>query len=173
VLLLSIRLKRRWRRQDEPDRRRPENLLIAIYGFLGTALVFAATQFFIRGYINWAPILFALNQGIAGYFVGVYIDRSMAAKERCLALPATQAGLQFVGTLLAALSSTPPGVVLTPAASVVMALWFASQSAMAGFVLGVLFQYLYRRTELPTGGEKTDVKLYGDLAVQARPRSGG
>jgi hypothetical protein len=173
VLLAAIRLKRYWRREEAPGRRRPENLIIASYGYIGAVLIFVTLQFGIRGYLTWGPALFALNQGLVGYFAGLYIDRSMTNEPKSCQLPLWQAAGQFTVTLLAGLlAPPPPGVELSVLQSVCLAMFFACQSAAAGAAMGWLFQYFYRRCEFEPRGKgepASSIKVLGDLTLQLRP----
>jgi hypothetical protein len=172
VLLIAIKLKRLWARADEP-RPRPENLIVAAVGYVGTLAIFAAMQLAFRGYLTWGPVLFALNQGLVGYFAGLYIDQSMAGGTRSWQLPAWQAALQFVATLLAGLvSPLPPGVELTFWQMGCLAVFFACQAAAAGVVMGWLFQRLYRSIDArPDDASATtsSAKMLGDLSLQIKP----
>jgi hypothetical protein len=167
VLLIAIKLKRLWRRQEE-HRPRPENLIVAAVGYFGTIAIFLVMQLAIRGYLTWAPALFAFNQGLVGYFAGLYIDQAMANSGKSWRLPAWQGLLQFVATLLAGLIVPPPGLETMTLETACLALFFACQSAAAGFVMGWLFQRCYQSCEA-SGGTATSTKVLADLSLQIRP----
>lgn len=134
------------------------NTIVAVSAFLSTAALYALIQYFlIRHYLTTAPILFALQQAIVGYFIGLYIDRALKKPQLSLKLAFAQAGCQFVAALIAAGMSPPPESNLTLTQSVVLAVISAVEYAVIGILIGLLFQYLYRVIETPSG--KADLRV--------------
>jgi hypothetical protein len=143
VMLIAIRLKRKWRRADEAHTHRPENLIIAVTAYVVTLLGFSLPfSYWVRHEISYAPLIFALNQGILGYFVGHYVDHLLNEHRISFIAAVWQGLLQFVVTLVAMLTAPPPFLAHSPAL-LQGAIFTAAQSALSGFLIGVLFQYFY------------------------------
>ena len=149
VMGLAIYLKRRWRRPGD-RRERPEELLVAIYAYFATVpLNFAISLVLRHGEITYAPLLYALNQAVLGYFIAQYIDRSLTNCEVSVSLAGTQAIAQAVCAVIA--TTLSPSISPSPfgAFDVSMAAIAAIQSAASGFIIGILFQRLYSRSGNP------------------------
>jgi hypothetical protein len=167
AIFAALKIKRHRRRIDRPQAP-PENAMLALYCYLVTLPVSFLLSIYVRyvmgimPLVSPAPLLFAANQGIVGYFIGVYVDRSLAAKQMSWRLAAAQAAIQFVAALLIFFFAQ-----LSPGANsfqqTAFALFFACQSGLAGFLVGGLFQYFYRRTTPATG------QSLGDITVQIQP----
>jgi hypothetical protein len=99
-----------------------------------------------NGELTYAPLLFALNQTILGYFIGRYIDRSLNESEVSLGLAALQGIAQAV---CAAIATTLSPSALSPTVEVFdvpIAIFASLQAGVSGFIISVLFQRLYRRS---------------------------
>jgi hypothetical protein len=151
VMWLAIRLKRNWRRKGTAGDR-PENLLIAILTYLSTVPLNIIISLYLRhGELTYAPFLYALNQAILGYFVGQYIDRSLTTSPRSVRLALLQGGAQAVGAVIATtlsptVFSPVVGLAIFYRIELSIALFSLVQAAISGFLVGVLFQYFYKRT---------------------------
>jgi hypothetical protein len=112
--------------------------------------------------LTTAPFLFAAIQGVAGYFIGTYIDRSLSGQPFSWPLARIQGACQFIAALLIFYFVPPPDEYST-LQQFTYATFFAFQSGLAGFLVGNLFQYYYRRTALIPG------QVLGDVTVQIQP----
>jgi hypothetical protein len=163
VVYAALKIKRHRRRIERPQAR-PENFMLALACYSLTLPVSLALSIYIRHELSIAPFLFAANQGIVGYFIGEYVDRSLAEKPFSWRLAWIQAAIQFVAALLIFFfSPSPANTSFTWQQQLVYALFFACQSGLAGFLVGGLFQYFYRRTAPATG------QSLGDITVQIQP----
>jgi hypothetical protein len=161
VVYATLKIKRHWRRIDRPQVR-PENPLVAIYCYLLTLPVSIAISYYVRHELTTAPFLFAAIQGVAGYFIGTYIDRSLSGQPFSWPLARIQGACQFIAALLIFYFVPPPDEYST-LQQFTYATFFAFQSGLAGFLVGNLFQYYYRRTALIPG------QVLGDVTVQIQP----
>jgi hypothetical protein len=167
VIFAALKIKRHRRRTDRPQAR-PENAILVFWCYLLTLPVSIALSFYIRHELSTAPFLFAANQGIVAYFIGMYVDRSFAGKPLSWRLAWIQATVQFLAAVLIFFfSPSPPNVNFSLRQQLIYALFFAFQSGLAGFLVGGLFQYFYRRTA-PTTGQSL-----GDITVQIQQAASG
>jgi hypothetical protein len=158
VMWLAMRLKRRWRRRGPITRQRPENLLIAISSYALTLPFNLVIGYIIRGSFTYAPFLFASNQAIFGYFVGAYIDRSLKISHISFRLALLQGIAQAVGITIASQLSPPVGS--TPISSALLVGGFSLlQAAANGFIVGVLFQYFYKQTNIASKSAEIDQEI--------------
>jgi hypothetical protein len=145
IMILAIKLKRKWGREDDPDRNRPENLVIGLISYAASLLLFSVPfSYYLRGEISIAPFLFAVNQGVLGYFIGVYIDRSLDGQGISFVAATWQGALQLAANLIATSIAPLPNV--GGKNELYVALFSATQSALSGFLIGVLFQFFHQRT---------------------------
>ena len=159
VVYAALKIKRHWRRINRPQVR-PENALLAIFCYLLTLPVAIAISYYVRREFSTAPFLFAAIQGVAGYFIGTYIDRSLAGQPMSWPLARIQGACQFSAALLIFFfAPPPPNVEFTSLQQFTYATFYAFQSGLAGFLVGNLFQYYYRRTALVPG------QMLGDVTV--------
>jgi hypothetical protein len=146
VMWLAIRLKRRWRRKGLVAGARPENFLIAIYAYVLTAPFNLAIGVIFRGWVwNYAPFLFALNQAIFGYFIGLYIDRSLKTDRISLGLAVLQGVAQGVGATIA--MQLAPNLPSGMNSNLLIGVFSLLQAMISGSVVGVLFQHFYKQTK--------------------------
>jgi hypothetical protein len=139
VIALSMKLKDKWRRN--PASGRPENLLVAGYSYLVTLPINIAISLYLRdGAFTYAPFLFAINQGILGYFVASYIDRSLRSAGVSWRLAVFQGIAQAVGIVIATQLSPS----LAAGQAVVVGIFSVFQSATSGFLVGIFFQRLFK-----------------------------
>jgi len=170
VMWLAIRLKRKWRREGAAGER-PEELLIAIFAYFATVPLNIIISLYLRnGELTYAPFLYALNQAILGYFIGQYIDRSMRASPISVKLALLQGGAQAVGAVIAttlspSVLSPIVGLRLLSQIEIWIALFSMIQSAISGFLIGILFQHFYRRTDasVPVTNPSGGIDLRGAL----------
>ena len=163
VLYATLKIKRRWRRRPH---NRPENPLIAIFCYLLTVPISVVLSVWARhGEVSVAPLIYAANYGVVGYFIGTYIDRrTLVEKPFSWSLAAIQAAVQFAAALFIFFFAPLPKYFnpnLTQQISI--AVFFACQSGLAGFLVGSLFQYFYRRTATVPG------QAVGDITVEIQP----
>ena len=145
VMVVAIKLKRKWRSEDESDQNRPENLLIAVMAYAGSLCFLIPFSLSIRHELTVAPFLFAMNQGALGYFVGLYLDRAPRSSNISYTLAGWQGLVQLTISLIAFTLSPPlPNIQLTAAKIIYMDVFVATQSALSGFLIGTLFQYFYQ-----------------------------
>jgi MFS family permease len=151
IMWLAIQLKRRWRRVSQLEKR-PENLLIACVSYISTVWINLIINYYVTGgHLTYAPLLFALNQAVFGYFVGIYIDRHVDNKALSIRLAIYQGCAQAVAMTIATTFS--PSLVLSELApfvmlriGLIMSVFSMLQSGISGFVVGVLFQKVYNKS---------------------------
>lgn len=164
VIYAALKIKRHWRRPEQVASGRPENSLIAIFCYLLTLPISFLISYWLRGTISHAPLLYAVSQGIVGYFIATYIDRSLSGEPLSWRLAGLQAASLAVAALLISFFSPGlPGVELSAMQQTELAAFFAVQQGLAGFLVGGLFQYFYRRTDRPEG------QVVGDITVRLQP----
>jgi len=170
VMYLAIQMKRRWRRLEQASNRH-ENLVIAVAAYFCTVWVNCLVNLYVTmGHMTYAPFLFALNQLVLGYFIGVYLDRLIAGKPLSLSIPLYQALVQSVAMGVAA--SLSPTLFSTSnyddllKISIVMGAFSMAQGAASGFVVGVLFQHFYNNANALTA--ETDQSAHIDQGLAAR-----
>lgn len=147
VMILAIKLKRKWRREGAPNLDRPENLLIALAAYPASLFFTIPFSIYLRGEFTYAPFLFASTQAVLGYFIGIYVDRAGKSAGISLAAATWQGALQLAATLIAFLGSPPlPGTTWNFFDVLSFSAFVAVQSALSGFLIGVLFQHFYKRT---------------------------
>jgi hypothetical protein len=148
------------------------NFLIAMEAYAIAAAVYAGIQFYIRSYVTPSPLLFALDAGVVGYFIGWYIDRAPNYVQVSKSLACFQAGCQSLAGLIAAGLAPPPGSNLTPMQGFWIAMIVGVQGAILGAMIGILFQYLYGLTASSerqfVGALEGRSSLPGDLRIQLR-----
>jgi hypothetical protein len=146
VMILAIKLKRKWRREGAPNFDRPENLLIALAAYTVSLLFTIPFSIYLREEFTIAPFLFASSQAVLGYFIGIYVDRVGRSAEISFAAAAWQGALQLAATLIAFLGAPPlPGTTWNFFDVLSFSAFVAIQSALSGFFIGVLFQHFYKR----------------------------
>jgi hypothetical protein len=161
VMIVAIKLKRKWRRQGAPNFDRPENLLIALAAYTVSLFFTIPFSLYLRGELTIAPFLFASTQAVLGYFIGIYVDGAGKSTEISFAVAAWQGALQLAATLIAYLGSPQlPNTTLNFFDLLSFSTFVAIESALSGFLIGILFQYFYKRT-LP-------VSIKSDKGVAAR-----
>jgi hypothetical protein len=147
VMWLCIHLKRKWRRSGYRDAR-PENLLLAIFSYLSTVWLNVLISLVLRhGQLTYAPFLYALNQAVLGYFIGIYIDRSLKTTDVSVPLASLQAAAQAIAAIIATMLSPS---VFSPTIGFLdlqIAVFALLQAAASGFIISMLFQQLYRRVK--------------------------
>jgi hypothetical protein len=147
VMILAIKLKRKWQHEGAPNYQRPENLLIALVAYIVSLAFTIPLSLSVRGELTIAPFLFASSQAVLGYFIGIYVDR--AGKSSGISFPtaAWQGALQLAATLIPSLGSPPlPGTMWNFFDVLSFNAFVAVQSALSGFLIGVLFQHFHKRT---------------------------
>jgi hypothetical protein len=147
VMWLCIQLKRKWHRDSES---RPEELLLAIFSYLSTVWLNVGIGLILRhGQLTYAPFLYALNQAVLGYFIGLYIDRSMKTVDVSITLAVVQATTQAIVAVIA--TTLSPSLVSSTVAvlDLQIAVFASVQAWVSGFTISILFQRLYRRIKLP------------------------
>ena len=148
VIWLCIYCKRRWRRTDDGEFR-PEDLLLAVFAYFATVWLNVIFSLILRGgQLTYAPFLYALNQAILGYFIGLYIDLSMKSSEVSVGLALIQATVQATSAVIA---TTLSPSVFSPTFGILdlqIAAFASLQAAFSGFIISILFQRLYGRTRL-------------------------
>jgi hypothetical protein len=166
VVLIAIQFKRRCWLGDAERKKFPENILIATSAYVVVVVCYLIIQFALRGSVNSAPLFLSAADAAAAYFLSVYIDRSMLRQARSLMLACLQGGVQailaFGGTFF---SPAPPDSSLDLMRSLDIAGFSALQSGITGFVIGLVFQYYYQRTEF-SAKTTTGVVVLGDMAVR-------
>lgn len=146
VMILAIKLKRKWRREGASSFDRPENLLIALAAYTVSLLFTVPFSLYLRGELTIAPFLFASSQAVLGYFIGIYVDRVGKSAGICFTAAAWQGALQLAATLIAFWGAPPlPGPTLNFFDMLSFSAFVAVQSALSGFLIGVLFQHFYKR----------------------------
>jgi hypothetical protein len=147
VMILAIKMKRRWRREGDPNFDRPENLLIALAAYIVSLFFTIPFSIYLRGEFTIAPFLFASSQAVLGYFMGIYVDRAGQSAGISFTVAAWQGALQLAATLIAFMGSPQlPGTTWTFSDVLFFSTFVAIQSALSGFLIGVLFQHFYKRT---------------------------
>ena len=145
ILILAIKRKRAWRAEGAFDGQRPENLILALIAYAVSLAFTVPVSYFLRGELTIAPFLYASSQAVLGYFIGVYIDRGNASTIS-FTTAAWQGALQLVFTMVASLCSTPlPGTSSNLLDILSINAYVAVQSALSGFLIGVLFQFFYKQ----------------------------
>lgn len=152
IMWLAIQLKRRWRRIS-PLEKHPENLSIACISYISTVWInFIINYYITGGHPNYAPFLFAINQAVFGYFIGVYIDRHVDNKPLSIRLALYQGCAQAVAMIIA-VTFSPSLILLDPTPFVmfriglIMSVFSMLQSGISGFVVGILFQHVYSKSQ--------------------------
>ena len=112
---------------------------------------------YLRGEFTIAPFLFASSQAVLGYFIGIYVDRAGKSSAISFTTAAWQGTLQLTATLIASLGSPPlPGTTWNFFNVLSLSAFVAVQSAVGGFLIGVLFQHFHKRTiPLPTKADNS------------------
>jgi hypothetical protein len=187
VMIMALKLKRKWRNSGEPEWNRPENLIISIVSYASSLVLFNIPfGFYLRGFeLSVAPFLYAANQAVLGYFIGKYIDE-MQKRELPISFVVAgwQGGMQLVVSVIAMTMSPPlPGTQSVSFASWLYITAFSVlQSGISGFLIGVLFQYFHKRAVLqsrnrtqshaPSVETEPDGQAYGEK-IGTAARTGG
>lgn len=144
IMIFVVRIKRKWLMEAEGgahQRGFPQNLLVAIICyFVSLVLYNTPFSYYMRGEFTLAPFLFALNQGLLAYFVGMYFDDSAQDRKLSLTLPLWQGALAMLVTLIASIPYPPPGTEASPYA---VQVFIAMQSGLSAFFIGCMFQYFF------------------------------
>ena len=149
IMLLAIRLKRDWRRNSEVNQARPENLLIAIYSYVFTVPINIIISLYMRNWqLTYAPFLFALNQAVFGYFIGKYVDKSLSSTKISVAMAFFQGCAQAIVAVIATQLSPTMIVSLELGEYIFLGAFSVIQAAVSGLIVGLLFQYFYKRTDI-------------------------
>lgn len=163
VILAAIRMKRWW---FTHGRNQSENLLSAVGAFIIGTLYYLVTDYISSGRVSAAPLLLAATPCVAGYFVGVYVDRSMGRQSHSPGLTLLQAAAQGVAAVF--------GIYfLINFADVMQNVYILSyaglEAAAVGLVIGFLFQRHYQPTELqPQDSQGKTVKIVADLVLKLK-----
>jgi len=170
VVLIAIRFKRHWARQviEGTRERQPGNPLIGFYAYLVTAIYFLFIWRGIYGEWSVSPLLYAINYGVAAYFLGIYIDHSLANLPKSVGIASWQAGAQFLATAIAAVGPLPLVANFTTHQMLIVGLFSALLAAVTGFAIGIIFQRTYRRTDTILRGDTT-AKTFGDMRARLSP----
>lgn len=151
IMWIAIRQKRKWRRVQEPQYRNSENLKIAMYSYIGTVWLNIVFNILATNGkpIYYVPLLYAFNQAVLGYFIGIYIDRIAENSHISLKLAGLQAAAQATATVIATmfnplLSTGDTDFSLRRLG--IIGLFSLIQSAASGFIVGILFQHFYNQT---------------------------
>jgi hypothetical protein len=153
TLLIAIRRKRAYRLHPKKPAR-PENLLVAAFSFLTSAIYYLLVELALGSGINTVPLLLAFTPGVAAYFSGVYIDRSLRHYNLSWSLVCWQSVLQGLGTGMAIFFASS---FEDPMQIGYVVAYAAFQSAAVGFLMGYLFQRFYQRSEFLSGSTFADI----------------
>jgi hypothetical protein len=168
ILILAIKRKRKWRAEDSTGDQRPENLILALMAYLVSLAFTVPISYLLRGELTTAPFLFAFSQAALGYFIGLYIDRGDATTIS-FTTAAWQGALQLTATMTASLLSAPlQGTASTLINILSINVYVAVQSALSGFLIGVLFQYFYKRT-MPIAAPPSGVPIPAGAILAGSP----
>jgi hypothetical protein len=169
ILLIAIRLKRYWHFNDRKHPRLPENFLVAIAGFLVTILCNVAFASSWRSYTNVVGAIYeAVPYGIAAYFVGIYIDRSIQMKEKSLRPVLWQGVLQSMAMFLA-YSFSPSMTGQSIMSTMGKAIYLGIEAGCLGMVMALMFQRYYKVTQFsPENPHGRVVTKVGDFSFQRR-----
>jgi hypothetical protein len=135
IMLIAIKLKRKWRREADPGRNRPENLIVALISYAASLVLFSIPfSLYLRPNLTIAPFLFAINQGVLGYFIGVYVDRSLRKQGISLQVASWQGITQLITVVIATTAVPLPNV--GSRSELYVTAFSAAQSALSGFLMG-------------------------------------
>jgi hypothetical protein len=144
-MLIAMKLKRKWRLEDDPDHNRPENLIIALVSYAVSLLLFSIPfSLYLRHELTFAPFLFAVNQGVLGYFIGIYIDRSLGKQGLSVKVAAWHGVTQLITVVIATTAMPLPN--LGSRSELYVTAFSAAQSALSGFLIGLFFQYFHQQS---------------------------
>ncbi|MBW0004130.1 MAG: hypothetical protein JO216_11640 [Hyphomicrobiales bacterium] len=167
VLWVAIHFKRKWSGQGRRDQHRPENLLIALYAYLWTVPINLTIGYLLRGYITYASFLYAVNQSILAYFIGMYIDKSLRTTRIYIGMSIAQGLIQATWMPIAAYySPTLQGA----NGGIFLNIFGFVQTFISGCTIGVVFQYFYTSTAGPAKVESTSGSVGGQI-VEGQPAS--
>ncbi len=167
VIYLALKVKRYWN-VHPPSNRQIEDPLIALFCYGVTLPISIGISLWIRPNhdLSIVPFLFALNQGVVGYYIATYVNRSLAGKPFSSHVAALQGGCQAVAALFIYRAfDTPAFQHMSNKQYIAFGAVFLAQAAISGFLVGVIFQYFYRRTGTPKGD------VVGDMTVMELPVS--
>jgi hypothetical protein len=179
ALLIAITLKYHWIRKAANKRTKPQNLIIGVSGYVATA---AVVFMMASGFLSGPPAehlqiaLAQLSQGVAGYFVAIYIDRQQNGTGPSLSLALYQGAGQLLATLIGVIyiAPDPPGPALDTIHQAVMWAIMSCQNGLAGFALGYLVQRFYRlRDPVSPDSDGKPMTLIGGLVVQGLTETAG
>jgi hypothetical protein len=144
IMIFVIRIKRKWLLDEQKGTHRqdlPQNIFVALICYAASVILYNTPfSYYMRGEMTWAPLLFALNQGLFAYFIGLYLDNSAQGRKLSLILPLWQGALAMLLTLIASIPYPPPGTEDSP---YVVQIFIAMQSGLSGFLIGYMFQYFF------------------------------
>jgi hypothetical protein len=147
VIYAALKIKRRWRRMYTLPNNRPENPLIAIASYFLALPISLGIRYSLQHEIDLAPFLFATNSAVVGYFIATYIDRSVLGRPYSWPIVMVQAACQFATFLfIDFFAPALKSFEINNWQNFIFAAFGACQFALAGFLVGSLFQYFYRRT---------------------------
>lgn len=156
IMVLAIKMKRYWRANRERIRR-SEGIVIAISSYVITVPLNMMVSYIFNGNAtNPLPYLFAINQGILGYFTSRYIDLASERPGVRVDIAIMQGVIQGIVAGIAASFAVEPGV-LTVGFS-------AIQWGVGGLLAGTLFQHIYGKAVLSQ-------RIGADFAPKAREMS--
>jgi hypothetical protein len=170
VIVLALHLKKYFSFERMIGLSRQETLVVACSGYVASAVVYCGVQYFMRGYVNLAPFLLALNYGVLAYFIAIYTDRIVHKQDRTDRLVLLQSSCQFLATMIGiGLIPLPPDVPLTTVQTVWVAMLGACEAAVVGMIIGIMFQRMYRPSIGGPSAAGNEAAIFGDLLVQPRP----
>jgi hypothetical protein len=147
IVWLTIKLHRRWSRARlVPSVRK--NILVAICSYGAAVPINLLVNFYLTGdRPYYAPILLSLNQGVFGYFMGVYMDAPIYEKPLTIRLPLYQGMIQAITTLIVLWFGE---ILITKGAdgeifriSFYNVAFSMILAGVSGFIFGMLVQYVY------------------------------
>jgi hypothetical protein len=135
VMTIAVKMKRMWRARSKTIRSN-ESIKVAIVSYFCTVWINVAINYLFNGNIlNPLSYIFAINQGVLGYFVARYIDRALSESGVSVRMSLLQGAIQGVVAGIAASFAATPAV---------LSVWFSVvQWFMSGTLCGIIFQYVY------------------------------
>ena len=143
VIVLTILLKNRW--YNAAITNTSHNVIAAVVSYFVSVVCFSMWfSYFVIGRheLSFAPLLYAFNQFVLAYFVGVYLDRLRRGDSKSILVAFAQGIVQFLVNIIAILTYPAPHLESSGYFWYV-ACFLAGQSGVSGFLIGVLFQYVY------------------------------
>ena len=140
VMTLAIKLKRYWRANRDRVRR-SEAIIIGISAYVTTVPLNMMISYVFNGNVtNALPYLFAINQGILGYFIARYIDFAANKPGVRVDIAIRQGVIQGIVAGIAASFAADTGALSVG--------FSAIQWGVVGFLVGMLFQHIYGKAVL-------------------------